>query len=93
MAPVQGRFRTAGSSFSALYHGFHPRNAGRITNKTITILDDRTVQIVCNGTVRYRSSQLSNPERLILDFDKIFLLTDKTTWEKNPAPFVRPRVG
>ncbi|HNT66064.1 MAG TPA: PorV/PorQ family protein [bacterium] len=89
----QGRFRNRRVEFLLYTMDSTPEMPEGSAIKNITILDDRTVQIVCNGTVRYRSSQLSNPERLILDFDKIFLLTDKTTWEINRGPFVRARVG
>ncbi|MBN1542565.1 PorV/PorQ family protein [candidate division KSB1 bacterium] len=90
---TEGRFRNRRVEFLLYTMDSTPEIPEGSAIKTITIVDDRTIQIVCNGTVDFKTSTLSNPDRLLIDFEKIFLLTDKTTWEINRGPFIRARVG
>lgn len=59
----------------------------------VEVVDDRTMRIICNGKVQTRVSELSDPDRLIVDIPNTFLLHDITVYELNRGPFLRARLG
>jgi len=62
--------------------------------KSIEKLDEKTVKIVCNGRVNnYQDSFISNPDRIILDFPGIFLLTTQKTFDISNDVFIRARAA
>ncbi|MDW7682328.1 MAG: AMIN domain-containing protein, partial [bacterium] len=62
--------------------------------KSVEKLDEKTVKIVCNGRVNnYQDSFISNPDRIILDFPGIFLLTTQKTFDISNDVFIRARAA
>jgi len=61
--------------------------------KTVQIIDEQTIRIVCNGKVEFNVRTLSSPERLIIDIPNIYMLSDVKEIELNRGPFIRVRLG
>ncbi|NOZ62782.1 MAG: PorV/PorQ family protein [Calditrichaeota bacterium] len=61
--------------------------------KSVEMRDDSTVQIICNGKVKFEHKFMTNPDRIVIDFPKIFLLSTKATFAFNNDIFLRARVG
>ena len=61
--------------------------------KSIKMLDDKTVKIICNGKVNFEGSFISNPDRIVLDFPGIFLLLTESTIKFDNDIFIRARLG
>lgn len=61
--------------------------------KSVEVLDDQTVRIVCNGKVKFEVMTLDDPNRLLIDLPNIYLLNDVANYELNRGPFIRARVG
>jgi len=61
--------------------------------KTVKMYDDSTVQIICNGKVKFEHKFLTNPDRIVIDFPNIFMLTTEKTIRLNSSIFLRARLG
>ena len=61
--------------------------------KYVKMLDDSTVQIVCNGIVKFKHQFLTDPDRIVLDFPGIFLLPEQPTVPMGSKIFLRARLG
>ena len=61
--------------------------------KYVAIHDDQTVKIICNGKVNYHDQFLTNPDRIVIDFPGIFLLTEKKAFKFSNNIFMRARLG
>ncbi len=61
--------------------------------KYVKMYNDSTVQIICNGRVKYKHRFLTNPDRIVIDFPGIFLLPTVTTIPLQNDIFLRARLG
>jgi outer membrane protein OmpA-like peptidoglycan-associated protein len=90
----EGRFRNRRVEFLLYTMDSQPQMPDGSAIRSIQVMNSQSVRIVCNGKVNdYSVKTLSDPDRLILDFPKIFLLTSKKVWPINRGPFIRARLG
>ncbi|HNW59479.1 MAG TPA: PorV/PorQ family protein [bacterium] len=88
-----GRFRNRRVEFLLYTMDTVPEIPEGTAIKSIEVVDDQTVRIICNGKVSFKTDQLDNPSRLVIDFPKVYLLNDISSYELNHGPFVRARLG
>ena len=89
----EGRFRNRRVEFLLYTLGSEPEMPEGSAVRNIEAVDDVTMRIVCNGKVNYKVDVMELPDRLILDFPGIFILTDQNTWEINRGSILRARLG
>jgi outer membrane protein OmpA-like peptidoglycan-associated protein len=88
-----GRFRNRRVEFLLYTMDAVPEVPDGTAIKSVEVIDDHTVRIVCNGKVNFKTDQLDDPDRLVIDFPKVYLLNDIASYELNRGPFVRARLG
>lgn len=88
-----GRFRNRRVEFLLYTMDTVPEIPEGTAIKSVEVIDEQTVRIICNGKVTFKTDQLDNPPRLAIDFPKVFLLNDITSYELNRGPFIRARLG
>ncbi len=88
-----GRFRNRRVEFLLYTMDTVPEIPDGTAIKSVEVIDDQTVRIICNGKVTFKSDQLESPSRLVVDFPKVFLLNDIASYELNRGPFIRARLG
>jgi hypothetical protein len=89
----EGRFRNRRVEFLLFTFDAVPEIPEGSAVMSVEITDDSSVRIVCNGKVNFTVQSMSEPERLIVDFPGIFLLSNVPTVELNRGPFIRARLG
>src|SRR3990172_6299964 len=92
-ATPEGRFRNRRVEFLLFTFDAQPEIPEGSAIKAVERVNNTTVRIVCNGKVKFETKTLDNPERLVIDFPNIFLLTDMKSYELNAGAFIRGRVG
>jgi outer membrane protein OmpA-like peptidoglycan-associated protein len=62
--------------------------------QSVRTVNANTVEIVFNGVVQPgETMSLKNPERFVIDFPDVFLLTNKKEFTLSNAPFIRARMA
>lgn len=89
----EGRFRNRRVEFLLYTMDAVPEIPDGTAIKSVEVIDDRTVRIICNGKVKFTTDMLDKPDRLLIDFPKAYLLNDISSYELNRGPFVRARLG
>ena len=89
----EGRFRNRRVEFLLFTFDSKPEIPDGSAIQNVEVVDQNTVQIVCNGKVEYTMKEMNDPERLIFDFQNIFLLSDVKTIKLNAGPFKQARLG
>ena len=89
----EGRFRNRRVEFLLYTMDAVPEMPDGTAIKSVEVINDRTVRTICNGKVNFTTDQLENPDRLVIDFPKIYLLNDIASYELNRGVFVRARLG
>ena len=89
----EGRFRNRRVEFLLYTMDAVPEIPDGTAIKSVEVIDDRTVRIVCNGKISFSSDLLEEPDRLVIDFPKTYLLNDIASYELNRGPFIRARLG
>lgn len=92
-ATADGRFRNRRVEFLLFTYDAVPEIPEGSAIKNLKIIDDHTFEIECNGKVKVEKMTLNKPERLIVDFPGIYLLTEATTFEINRGAIIRARLG
>lgn len=88
-----GRFRNRRVDFLIYTTDAKPEMPEASAIKSVELVNDSTIHIVGNGKMTFTHKLMSNPDRLVLDFPHIFLLTDYTSYELQKGPFIRARLG
>lgn len=89
----QGRFRNRRVEFLLYTLESKPEMPDGSAIKAIEILDESTVRIICNGKVKFKWEMMDNPDRIVVDFENIFQLTDIAAFELNSGAFIRARIA
>jgi outer membrane protein OmpA-like peptidoglycan-associated protein len=89
----EGRFRNRRVEFLLFTFDAVPEIPDGSAVMSVEMTDDSSVRIICNGKVNFTVQNMSEPDRLIIDFPGIFLLSDAATVELNRGPFLRVRLG
>ncbi len=89
----EGRARNRRVEFMLFTFDSKPELPDGSALRTVLAVDDRTINIVCNGKVGYSVKTLSSPDRLIIDIPNIYMLSDVKEIELNRGPFIRARLG
>lgn len=92
-ATPEGRFRNRRVEFLLFTFDAVPEMPEGSAIKYVDAIDNNTMRIVCNGKVQFTTHSLDKPDRFIVDFPGIFLLTDQKTFDLNRGPFIKARVG
>ncbi|MBN2354832.1 PorV/PorQ family protein [candidate division KSB1 bacterium] len=89
----KGRFRNRRVEFLLYTLDATPELPDGSAIKAVEIVDESTARIICNGKVKFKWEMMDNPDRLVIDFDNIFLLNDIASYELDRGPFIRARLG
>lgn len=89
----EGRFRNRRVEFLLYTMDAVPEMPDGTAIKSVEVIDDRTLRIVCNGKMGFTTDMLDTPDRLVVDFPKGYLLNDIASYELNRGPFLRARLG
>jgi len=89
----EGRFRNRRVEFLLYTLGSEPEMPEGSAIKGVEVVDDKTMRVVCNGKVNYTTNVMELPDRLILDFPGIFIITDQSVFEINRGSVIRARLG
>jgi len=92
-ATEEGRFRNRRVDFMIYTNQNAPPIPDGSAIKFVEAVDDSTVKITCNGRVHFTDTMMSQPNRIVLDFNGIYLLPSETNIEMLRGPFVRARLG
>ncbi|MBN2010834.1 PorV/PorQ family protein [candidate division KSB1 bacterium] len=61
--------------------------------KAVRMVNDSIIHIVANGIVNFTHQFIPDPSRIVIDFNDIFLITERTAVEFNRRPIIRARMG
>lgn len=89
-----GRQQNRRVEFNIYFNNQEPEIPEGTAIRNVRALDDNTIQIECNGRIKTgKSMTLSNPDRFVIDFDNIFLLSNDRDIQLNQGPFIKARLG
>ncbi len=91
----EGRFRNRRVEFLLFTFDSKPEIPEGTAIKEVKVIDDKTIQIVCNGKIPVptKTMSLKNPERFVMDFDEIDLIAKEKIFLLNVGPFIRARLA
>jgi outer membrane protein OmpA-like peptidoglycan-associated protein len=90
----EGRQKNRRVEFNIYFRGNEPPIPDGTAIRDVRALDENTVQIECNGRIGLgKTLNLSNPDRLVIDFDNIYLLSNDRDIQLNRGPFIKARLG
>ena len=89
----EGRFRNRRVDFLLYTSQNAPAVPEGSAIRSVEIVDDKTVKIICNGRIKFIDEFMDNPDRIVIDFPGVFLLEEQTVFEFNQGPFLRARLG
>jgi outer membrane protein OmpA-like peptidoglycan-associated protein len=92
-ATEEGRFRNRRVEFLLFTYDAVPEMPEGSAVRSVKAVDSETIRIICNGSVDYTVKTFTDPDRLVIDFANIYLLSMQNTYELNQGPFVRARLG
>ena len=90
-----GRFRNRRVEFLLFTFDSKPEMPAGTAITEVKAIDNRTIQIVCNGRIPTpgKSMSLIDPNRFVIDFEKIYLVAKENTFQLNAGPFIRARLA
>lgn len=94
-ATEKGRFRNRRVEFLLFTFDSKPEMPKGTAIKEVKAVNSSTIQIVCNGKVvaPTKTMSLPNPDRFVVDFDKIDLIAKENVFQLNAGPFIRARLA
>jgi len=90
---AKGRFLNRRVDFLLFTFDAQPEMPDGSAIERVEVVNEKTVRIVCNGKVKFKTKKLSNPERFIVDLPDVYLLSDVKSVALNRGPFIRARFG
>lgn len=87
------RFRNRRVDFMLYTQGAKPEMPEGSAIRDVVVVNDSTVNIICNGKAEFTHHVLEYPDRIVIDFPNIFLLFDLHTFRFNQGPFKVARVA
>jgi len=94
-ATEEGRFRNRRVEFLLFTFDSKPEMPEGTAIKEVRAINSSTIQIVCNGKINVPTKIMSlpNPDRFVVDFEKIYLIAKENTFQLNAGPFIRARLA
>ncbi len=94
-ATEEGRFRNRRVEFLLFTFDSKPEMPDGTAIKEVRAIDNRTIQVICNGHVPAptKTMNLVNPDRLAIDFEGIDLIAKTNIFELDAGPVIRARLA
>ncbi|MCI0512414.1 PorV/PorQ family protein [candidate division KSB1 bacterium] len=87
------RFRNRRVDFTLYTQGTQPVMPEGSAILDVITVGDSTVQIIGNGKLTFTHRTLTNPDRIVMDFQNVFLLSDMQEFLLNRGPFTTARIA
>ena len=91
----EGRFMNRRVEFHLYTFDAPPKMPEGTAIRRIVAADNQTIQVVCNGQIPIpqKTMFLEDPSRYVIDFEKIYLLSNPTTYTLNTGNVTQARVA
>ncbi|RPI02929.1 MAG: PorV/PorQ family protein [Calditrichaeota bacterium] len=89
-----GRQQNRRVEFDIYFNEQEPEIPEGTAIRNVRMIDENTVQIEANGHIPIgKQMTLANPDRFVIDFNNIFLLSEDRDIQLNRGPFIKARLG
>ena len=89
----EGRFRNRRVEFMLFTFDAKPEVPEGSAIKSVISVNNSTIRIICNGKVEFTTHTLREPDRILVDFPGIYLLTDQKEFILNSGRVKKARIG